>query len=69
VDDAIAICDGDMRAALRAGLIYNQFLERKIEMMRGLVSSGYTRGKISPARAASERMDDWREVSAGTKDN
>jgi hypothetical protein len=60
VDEAIDVCDGDMRAALRAALIYNGFLERKLDMMRGMVSSGYSRGKISPARKASEKVDDWR---------
>ena len=48
VDQAIAIYDGDVRATLRAPLGYNDFLERKLETMRGMVSSGYTRGKISP---------------------
>jgi hypothetical protein len=43
VDQIIAVCDGDMRAALRAALIYNEFLERKLDVMRGMVSSGYSR--------------------------
>ena len=63
VDEAIALCDGDARAALRAALIYNQFLERKLDMMRSLTSSGYTRGKISPRRKASKKVDDWREIT------
>ena len=67
VDQAIAVCDGDARAALRAALVYNEFLERKIDLMRGMVSSGFTRGKISPARAASEKLDEWREISADKK--
>jgi hypothetical protein len=54
-----------VRAALRASLVYNDFLERKLDTMRGMVSSGYTRGKISPERAASQELDDWREVSSG----
>ena len=58
VDEAIALCDGDVRAALRAALVYNEFLERKLEMMRGMVSIGYTRGKISPPRQASEKLDE-----------
>jgi hypothetical protein len=45
VDEAIALCDGDVRAALRAALVYNDFLERKLDMMRGMVSTGFTRGK------------------------
>jgi len=65
VEQAIAICDGDVRAALRAALVYNEFLERKNDMMRGMVSAGFTRGRISPARRASEKLDQWREISAG----
>jgi hypothetical protein len=49
VDVAIALCDGDVRAALRAALVYNDFLERKIETMRAMVSAGYMRGRISPS--------------------
>jgi hypothetical protein len=63
VDEAIALCDGDVRAALMAALVYNAFLERKLERMRGMISSGYTRQRIRPARAASATLDAWREVS------
>ena len=66
VDAAIAVCDGDVRAALTAALVYNAFLERKLDQFRGLVSSGYTRGKISPGRGASEKLDDWRDISSMT---
>jgi hypothetical protein len=65
VDQAIALCDGDVRAALRAALVFNTFLERKLDQFRGMISSGYTRGRISPARKASEKVDDWREISSG----
>jgi hypothetical protein len=68
VEQAIAICDRDVRAALRAALVYNEFLERKLDTMRGMVSSGYTRGKISPERAASQKLDDWRDISRGEAD-
>ena len=63
VDAAIAICDGDVRAALRAAFVYNEFLERKLNEFRKMVSAGYTRGRITPAREASEKLDDWREMS------
>jgi hypothetical protein len=69
VDEAIAVCDGDVRAALRAALVYNEFLERKLDMMRGMVSSGYSRQKISPARKASEKADEWRAMAAGQDDD
>jgi hypothetical protein len=67
LDEAIALCDGDVRAALQAALVYNEFLERKLDMMRGMISSGYTRGKITPGRRASEKLDAWREILAGTE--
>ena len=51
VDEAVALCDGDLRAALMAALVYNSFLERKLERMRGMISSGYTRQRIAPGRA------------------
>jgi hypothetical protein len=63
VDAAIAICDGDVRAALRAALVYNEFLERKLDEFRTMISAGFTRGRISPARRASEKLDEWREIS------
>jgi hypothetical protein len=37
-------------------------------MMRGMVSSEYTRGKISPERAASKKLNDWRDISRGDAD-
>jgi hypothetical protein len=67
VDAAIALCGGDVRAALRAVLVYSQFLERELETVGTLVSAVYTRGKISPARAASKKLDDWRELSSTVK--
>src|SRR5262245_30978705 len=33
-----------------------------------MVSSGYTRGKISPERTASQKLDDWRDISRGDAD-
>lgn len=66
VEQAIAVCDGDVRAALRASLIYNEFLERKLDMMRGSISSGYTRQRITPARKAAEKVEEWRECSASS---
>jgi hypothetical protein len=65
VDAAIALCDGDVRAALAAALIYNEFLERKLDEFRNMISSGYTRRKIPPTQKASEKLDRWREILAG----
>jgi hypothetical protein len=65
VDEAIAICDGDIRAALRASLVANSFLTAEVERLSNAVSFGFTRGKLSPARGASEKLDQWREISSG----
>ncbi len=65
VEQAIAVCDGDPRAALRASLVYNEFLERKLDTMRGMVSTGYSRQRVTSARKAAERVEEWREISDG----
>ena len=57
---AIAVCNGDLRAALKAALVANSFYEQEIERLIRLVSIGYTRG-----RTASKKLDDWREISSG----
>ena len=62
VDQAIALCGGDMRAALRALLLANAFLEAEIERLTCSVSIGFIRGKMSPSRQASETLDEWRKI-------
>ena len=46
VDQAIALCDGDMRAALRALIVANNHLESEISELRKAVSHAYTRGRF-----------------------
>jgi hypothetical protein len=41
VEEAIAACDGDPRATIRALIVANEFLEHEL---RTKVSQGYTRG-------------------------
>jgi hypothetical protein len=65
VDQAIAICDGNVRAALRAALLANSFLTAEVERLTQAVSFGFTRGRTSAARRASEKLEEWREISAG----
>ena len=65
VNEAISICDGDIRAAFRASLVANTFLTAEVERLSNAVSFGFTRGKISPARGASQKLDHWREISVG----
>jgi hypothetical protein len=68
VEQAIAICDGDVRAALRAALVANSFLMDEVERLRQSGSFGFARGK-SAARRASERLEHWREISAGNEED
>jgi hypothetical protein len=69
VDQAIAICDGDVRAALRTVLISNLFLMDEVERLTRAASFGFARGRTSPARRASKRLERWREISAGRKED
>ncbi len=46
VEQAIAVCDGDMRAAIRALIVTNNFLESEISELKKAVSHAYTRGRV-----------------------
>ena len=46
-DAAIAACDGDARAAVRALIVANSFLHGQVERLTDLVSPGFARGKLS----------------------
>ena len=43
-DQAIAACGGDVRDAVKALIVANEFLEARIEQLKADVSSGYARG-------------------------
>jgi hypothetical protein len=49
VDEAIATCGGDVRAALRATLIANAYLEAEIERLIEAISTGFARGRMRKA--------------------
>ena len=49
VDEAIATCGGDVRAALRATLIANVYLEAEIERLTEAISTGFARGRMRKA--------------------
>jgi hypothetical protein len=66
-DFAIALCDGDVRAALKAALVANSFLMAEVERLQVSTSLGYRRGKMPSRRKASVRVDDWREISSKTR--
>ena len=46
VDQVIAVCDGDLRAAVRALIVANNLLESEMADLRKAVSHAYTRGRF-----------------------
>ena len=46
VDQAIAVCDGDPRAAVRALIVANNLLESEIADLKKAVSHAYMRGRF-----------------------
>jgi len=46
VDEAIATCGGDVRAALRATLVANAYLEAELERLTEAISTGFARGRV-----------------------
>lgn len=55
VDEAIAVCGGDARAALRATLVANAFLEAEVERLTEAISIGFARGRIRKPSTKSHR--------------
>jgi hypothetical protein len=47
VDEAIAVCDGDLRATIRALIVANQFLECEVGELMKAVSHAYVRGRFN----------------------
>lgn len=46
VDQAIAACEGDLRATIRALVIANDFLETEVSELMKAVSHAYARGRF-----------------------
>ncbi|MCC8943928.1 hypothetical protein H8A97_02115 [Bradyrhizobium sp. Arg62] len=46
VDQAIAVCGGDLRATIRAQIVANNFLEAEIVELRKTVSHAFARGRF-----------------------
>jgi hypothetical protein len=46
VDEAVATCGGDARAALRATLVANAYLEAEVERLTVAMSTGFARGRM-----------------------
>jgi hypothetical protein len=46
VDEAIAACDGNLRATIRALIVANNFLESEVSELMKAVSHAYARGRF-----------------------
>ena len=46
IDQAIAACDGDLGAAIRALIVANDFLESEVSELMKAVSHAYARGRF-----------------------
>jgi len=46
IDHAIAACDGDLRATIRALIVANNFLESEVRELMKAVSHAYARGRF-----------------------
>ena len=53
VEEAVVLCGEDVRAALRATLIANAYLEAEVERLTEAISTGFVRGRMRrpPQRA------------------
>ncbi|MGB8608562.1 hypothetical protein [Bradyrhizobium sp.] len=47
-DLAIAACGGDVRSAIKALIVANEYLEWEVKQLQAAVSNGYARGKFEP---------------------
>lgn len=48
VDQAIAACDGNMRSAIRALIVANNYLESEVAGLMKAVSHAYAHGRFHP---------------------
>jgi hypothetical protein len=46
IEQAIAACDGDLRATIGALIVANNFLETEVEELMKAVSHAYARGRF-----------------------
>ena len=46
IDQAIAACDGDMRSAIRALIVANDYLESEVSELMKAVSHAFVRGRF-----------------------
>jgi hypothetical protein len=65
-DQAIAVCGGDIRAALKALIVANEFLESEVSELMKAVSRAYVRGRFHTYSGWPERAS-W--CSPGRRDS
>ena len=46
VDEAIRMCGGDVRAALRVTLVANAYLDAEVKRLTEAISTGFARGRM-----------------------
>jgi hypothetical protein len=59
VEQAIAVCDGDMRAAIRALIVANNFLERDLGVEEGRIACLHE-GALSDLHGMIDGVVRWR---------
>jgi len=57
-DAAIEACGGDPRAAVRALLVANRYLENEVDRLSEAVSAGFTRGRLRRPPAGADKSGD-----------
>jgi hypothetical protein len=55
VDEAIAQCEGNERAAVRVLVLANFYLEAEVERLAEAVSRGFARGRVRSEQAPPSR--------------
>lgn len=55
-NQAIEACDGDMRGAIQALLIANEYLEQRNRELAAFVSVGFVRGQYPPSNAFEDSL-------------
>ena len=51
-DQAIAMCDGNLRSTIKALIMANEYLETELEELQAAISAGCVPGKLSNSNAA-----------------
>lgn len=62
-DQAIAACHGDMRSAIRALILANEYLEYELCEMFAAVSKGYARGRTRRKGDGGETLEKTTKTS------